>query len=90
MTSPKDIQPITYLKNNTKKALDYINETHRHMVITQNGEAKAILMDPESYEEMQNSLQLLKILSFSEQDIKEGKISSQEKVFKNLEKKYFK
>jgi len=47
-----DIKPVTYLKNRAADVLKHINETHRPMIITQNGEAKAVIQDPKSYEEM--------------------------------------
>jgi len=43
-----DIKPVTYLKSRTADVLRHINETHRPMIITQNGEAKAVIQDPKS------------------------------------------
>ncbi|UZJ37178.1 type II toxin-antitoxin system Phd/YefM family antitoxin [Prosthecochloris sp. SCSIO W1103] len=50
-----DIKPVTYLKAKAADLLDQINDTHRPMIITQNGEPRAVLQDPKSYEEMQNA-----------------------------------
>ena len=49
-----DIKPVTYLKNRAADVLKHINETRRPMIITQNGEAKAVIQDPKSYEDMKN------------------------------------
>jgi len=49
MQISNDIKPITYLKSRTSDVLKQINETHRPMIITQNGEAKAVIQDPQSY-----------------------------------------
>ena len=68
-----DIKPVTYLKSRAADVLKHINETHRPMIITQNGEAKAVIQDPQSYEDMKNAISLLKLLSFAEEDIKNGK-----------------
>ena len=62
-----------------------INETHRPVVITQNGEPRAVLQDPQSYENMRNAIGILKLLSQSEEDVRQGKTKSQEEVFANIE-----
>ena len=54
------------------------------MIITQNREPKAVLQDPQSYENMRNALGILKLLSQGEEDIKKGKTTSQEGVFEKL------
>jgi prevent-host-death family protein len=78
-------RPITYLKSRAADLLKQINETHRPVVITQNGEPKAVLQDPESYENMRNAIGLLKLISQGEEDIKTGISKSQEEVFTNIE-----
>ena len=85
MNISKDIKPITYLKSRAADLLKQINETHRPVIITQNGEPRAVLQDPESYENMRNAIGILKLISQGEEDIKEGKVKSQEKVFASIE-----
>jgi prevent-host-death family protein len=85
MNISKDIKPITYLKSRAADLLKQINETHRPVVITQNGEPKAVLQDPESYENMRNAIGILKLISQGEEDIKNGKLKAQEKVFSEIE-----
>ncbi|OHD98063.1 MAG: prevent-host-death protein [Sulfurimonas sp. RIFCSPHIGHO2_12_FULL_36_9] len=80
-----DIKPVTYLKSRAADVLKHINETHRPMIITQNGEAKAVIQDPKSYEDMKNALSLLKLLSFAEDDIKNGNIHNEGDVFDAVE-----
>ncbi len=87
MNITDDIKPITYLKSKAADVLNQINETHRPVIITQNGEPRAVLQDPESYENMRNAIGILKLLSQGEEDIKTGKVKSQEDVFATLEKK---
>ena len=87
MILKEDIKPITYLKSNAAGVLDYINDTHRPIVITQNGEAKGVLQDPETYDKTQQAFALLKVVSQSEQEVKSGLGSTQSSVFKNLQKK---
>jgi prevent-host-death family protein len=85
MNISRDIKSVTYLKSRASDLLKQINETHRPVVITQNGEPRAVLQDPESYENMRNAIGLLKLISLGEEDIKGGKSKSQEEVFVNIE-----
>jgi len=85
MNISRDIKPVTYLKSRASDLLKQINETHRPVVITQNGEPRAVLQDPESYENMRNAIGLLKLISLGEEDIKGGKSKSQEEVFAKIE-----
>ncbi|MDP1989524.1 MAG: type II toxin-antitoxin system Phd/YefM family antitoxin [Syntrophales bacterium] len=85
MNISKDIKPITYLKANAPELLRQINETHRPVLITQNGEPRAVLQDPQSYENMRNAIGILKLLSQGEEDIKKRKIKSQNQVFEAID-----
>jgi prevent-host-death family protein len=85
MQITNDIKPITYLKSRTADVLKQINETHRPMIITQNGEAKAVIQDPQSYENMKNAISMLKLLSFAEEDIKNGDLLEEDEVFSAVE-----
>ena len=87
MNITDDIKPITYLKSKAADILNQINETHRPVIITQNGEPRAVLQDPQSYENMRNALGLLKLISQAEDDNKTGKTSTQESVFMRIEEK---
>jgi len=80
-----DIKPVTYLKSKTAVLLNRINETHRPVIITQNGKPRAVLQDPESYENMRNAIGLLKLIFQGESDVRNGKVKAQEDVFKNIE-----
>jgi prevent-host-death family protein len=85
MNISSDIKPVTYLKAKAADLLKQINETHRPVIITQNGEPKAVLQDPKSYENMRNAIGILKLISQGEGDIRKGKVKSQETVFKDIE-----
>lgn len=85
MNIVKDIKPITYLKTRAADLLKQINETRRPVIITQNGEPRAVLQDPQSYENMRNAIGILKLLSQGEGDIKAGKSKAQEEVFVSIE-----
>ena len=64
-----------------------MNETRRHVIITQNGDPKAVLQDPASFEEMRPALTLMKMISQSEKAIREGKVVDNEAVFRDLEER---
>jgi prevent-host-death family protein len=68
------IKPISYLKANAAEVLQELAEHREPMVITQNGEAKAVIMDVASYEEIQETLALLKILALGNRQVAEGKV----------------
>jgi len=85
MNISTDIKPVTYLKAKAADLLKQINETHRPVIITQNGEPRAVLQDPKSYENMRNAIGLLKLISQGEGDIRNGRVKSQEDVFKDIE-----
>lgn len=85
MNITDDIKPVTYLKSRAADLLNQINETHRPVIITQNGEPRAVLQDPKSYENMRNAIGLLKLLSQGEVDIRSGQTKSQENVFNEIE-----
>ena len=81
-----DIKPVSFLKSKAADMLKQVNETHRPIIITQNGEPRAVLQDPESYENMRKTIGLLKLISLGEKDILDGKSKTQDEVFSGLEK----
>jgi len=89
MLLSQDIKPISYLKAKTANVINDVNENQRPIVITQNGEAKAVVQDIKSYENLQNSLNLLKLIVQSENDIENNRVIEQEEMFNNLEQKLF-
>ncbi len=85
----QDIKPISYLKSRTADVIHTVNENRRSIIITQNGEAKAVVQDIKSYENLQNSLAMLKLILHSERQVREGKTTEQKEVFAQIEKKFF-
>jgi prevent-host-death family protein len=80
----EDIRPISYVKAHTAEIMKQIGEKNNPMVITQNGEAKAVLMDVKQYQNIINSINLLKILSIGENDIMNKRIYTHEEVQKKI------
>ncbi len=87
MNIKDDIKPISYIKTNAAEMLKRVNDTHHPMIITQNGEAKAVLLDTETYQSMINSIGILKIMSQSENDIEKDKVIDQDKLFNEFDNK---
>jgi prevent-host-death family protein len=85
MKIKEDIRPISYVKAHAADVLKQVAETHRPVFVTQNGEARAVLMDSESYENMKKALGLLKLISQGEKNIYNGNIIEQKKVFSQIE-----
>lgn len=68
------VKPISYLKANAAEVLAQLAQERQPMVITQNGEAKAVLQDVASFENTQETLALLKILALGNQDVAAGEV----------------
>jgi prevent-host-death family protein len=84
------IKPISYFKANAAEVISNLRETGEPMVITQNGEATAVLQDVASYERDQETLALLKILALGQQDIEAGRYRPAEEAFADLKAKFAK
>ena len=84
MNLAEDIQPITYLKSHAANLLQQVNDTHRPVIITQNGVARGILQDPQSFENMKNALSMLKLMVQGEADIRAGRLADQTEVFSRI------
>jgi len=78
------IKPISYLKAHAAEILRKLGEQREPLVITQNGEAKVVLQDIESYEQTQETMALLKILALGMRQIEEGKVLPAEDVLRRL------
>lgn len=81
------VKPISYLKANAAEVLQQLAEQREAMVITQNGEAKAVIQDVASYEETQETLALLKLLALGNQDVEAGRTRPLAEVVKRLRAK---
>jgi len=76
----RQIKPISYVKANAAEIIRTLGENQGPLVITQNGEAKAILQDIKAYEQTQETMALLKILALGLHQIDEGRVQLAEEV----------
>lgn len=81
------VRPISYLKANAAEVLLDLADRREPMVITQNGEAKAVLQDVASFEQTQETLAMLKLLAIGNQDIETGGTKSAREVIQRLRTK---
>lgn len=81
------VRPISYLKANAAEVLHDLADRREPMVITQNGEAKAVLQDVASFEQTQETLAMLKLLAIGNQDIEAGRTKPARDVVERLRTK---
>jgi len=74
MKLSRQIKPISYLKAHVSEVIRHLDEHHEPLIITQNGEAKAILQDIQSYEQQQETMALLKMLALGNRQVEEGRV----------------
>ena len=86
MKPSEGIRPISYLKTHASEIIRDISKNRKTLVITQNGEVKVIVQDIKVYEQMQESLALLKILALSNKSLEDKKYKSIEVSFKDIKK----
>jgi len=87
MKLAEDIKPITYVKTHSRDLLKEVNTNKRPIVITQNGSARAVLLDIASYEKQKNTMSMLKLVAQGEHDIKKGNLVEQEEFFEEMDKR---
>lgn len=87
MRYSSQVRPISYLKANAAEVLTHLAECREPLVITQNGEARAVLQDLASFEETQETLALLKILALGQQDVEAGRAKPVSEVVARLRAK---
>jgi prevent-host-death family protein len=84
MKLSSQIKPISYLKAHAAEIVRNLGEQREPLVITQNGEAKVVMQDIETYEQTQETLAFLKILALGTRQIEEGKVQPAENMIKRL------
>lgn len=80
------IKPISYLKANAAEIVRTMAEERSALVITQNGEAKAVMQDVATYEQTQETMALLKILALGRREIEKGEVVPAAEALRRLRK----
>ena len=84
MKYSESIKPISYLKTHTSEIIREVAEGRSPYVITQHGEAKAVVQSVEEYEQNQETLAMLKILAMSSKSLQGGKVRDADEVFAEM------
>jgi prevent-host-death family protein len=77
MDRTRDVKPITYLKNRAADLVRQVSEDRRTVTITQNGEARVVVMDVDTYDRWRSAMALLKLLALAEADVEGGRVVRQ-------------
>jgi prevent-host-death family protein len=83
----ENIKPISYIKTNAAEMMKYVNDQKNPIIITQNGEARAVLIDIETYQDTQDAFALMNIIKIAEKDVANGRVKKADDVFNELRKK---
>jgi prevent-host-death family protein len=87
MKLSQDLKPVSYFKNNMAEVIRRLNESRGTMIITQNGEAKAALLDIRAYEELQETLAMLEMIAQGNKNVAEGRYRPVENVLKEFDER---
>ncbi len=87
MKLSEQIKPISYLKAHAAEIARTLGEQQQPLIITQNGEAKMVVQDIDSYERMQETVSLLKILALGNRQIEAGQVEPAAEVIARLRKR---
>jgi len=87
MKLSEDLKPISFIKNNMAAVIRKLNEHRGTMIITQNGEAKAALMDIKAYEDLQETMAMLELIAQGNKSIAEKRYRSAGQVLDELEER---
>lgn len=79
------VKPISYLKSHSTNIVEDLTENREPMLITQNGEAKLVVMDVKSYQDREQTFAILTMLALGGREIEQGKFRDAEDVFGELE-----
>lgn len=81
------VKPISSLKAEAPAVIRSVAEDRTPVIITVNGEARAVLQDVESYEATQEALALLKILALANKSVEKGKVRPARAAFKSIRRR---
>ena len=87
MKLSQDLKPVSYFKNNMAEVLRRLNANQGTMIITQNGEAKAAIMDIQAYEELQETLAMLEMVAQGNKSLAAGRYRPADQVLKEFEER---
>ena len=87
MKLSQDLKPVSYFKNNMAEVIRKLNENQGTMIITQNGEAKAALIDIKAYEDLQETLTMLEMIAQGNKNLIQGQYRPADQVLQEFEER---
>ena len=86
MRYSRQLKPVGFVKENASTLADALDETGDPAVLTDGGEAKAVLMSVREYGRTQDTLALLGIVALAEKDIREGRTIPADDAFEEVKR----
>ncbi|GHV90305.1 hypothetical protein AGMMS50268_08080 [Spirochaetia bacterium] len=80
----ENIKPLSYILSHPDEVLNQVTDTGNPMIVTQEGEARIVLLDVQRYQNMIDTINLLRLLSLGENDIRNGRFSTTEELDKKV------
>ena len=77
---PLNHKTLTELRRHTPEILQEAREQRAACLVTDRGQAAGVIVDPESWEQLNRRLELLEQLALGMQDVAEGRLTAQEEV----------
>jgi prevent-host-death family protein len=87
MKLTEDIKPVTYMKTRAAELLREVKESRRPVIITQHGEAQAVVLDVKSYEALRDATLLIQLTAQGEADVQAGRTLPQSEVFHRVRRR---
>ena len=84
----EDINSVSYFKSNFNQILDNMGESHRPMILTQNGKSAGVFVDIETWENLLKKIQVLKMINEGERSLQNEKVYSLEDLESYYQEKY--
>jgi prevent-host-death family protein len=86
----ESIKPISYVKSNAAEVVDRVCETGEPVIVTQNGRARVIIQDLQTYEKTQETLAVLELARQGDEDIATGRTQPIKQAFAELRREIIK
>lgn len=88
MRLKEDIKSVAYLQDRASDLLQQVNESRRPVVITENGEARAVVLDVDSYQALRDATLMLQLAAQGEADAREGRVLPQEEALARIRSRF--
>ena len=88
MNAATDIKPVSALRARPVELIEQSRDTGHPILITQNGEATAVLQDVQSYERQRRALHLLRFAVQGDKDYRSGNKIAHGQLKKQFQQKF--